>query len=69
MKSYRDGSWDNHTEGTTQYSQERGKHDHLEQRLSDTRKPKSHPSSNTQCPITRFVALAPVGASPRDHPR
>ena len=35
-----------------QYSQERGKHDQLKHRLSRTRKPKSSPSSNTQCPIT-----------------
>jgi len=27
MKSYRNGSWGNHTQGTMQYSQKRGKHD------------------------------------------
>ena len=37
-----------------QYKQERGKHDQLEYRLSRTRKPKSHPSSNTWCPITQL---------------
>ena len=30
-----------------QHSQERGKHDHLQQRLSHATKPKSHPASNT----------------------
>ena len=28
-KPHRDGSWDSHTQGTMQYSQERGKHDQL----------------------------------------
>ena len=32
-----------------QHSQERGKHDHLQQRLSHATKPKSHPASNTIC--------------------
>jgi len=47
MKSYRDGSWGNHTHGTMQYSQEGGKHDQLKYRLSRTAKPKSHATSNT----------------------
>ena len=29
LTSYRDGSWDSHTQGMMQYSQERGKHDQL----------------------------------------
>ena len=36
-----------HTQGLTQYSQERGKHNQLKHRLSRATKPKSHPSSNT----------------------
>ena len=42
-----DGSWGTHTQGTMQHSQELGKHDHLQQRLSHATKPKSHPASNT----------------------
>ena len=34
----------------THHSQEHGKHDHLQQRLSRATKPKSHPASNTFCP-------------------
>ena len=33
-----------------QHSQELGKHDHLQKRLSRATKPKSHPASNTICP-------------------
>ena len=34
----------------THHSQEHGKHDHLQQRLSRATKPKSHPASNAFCP-------------------
>ena len=41
-----------HTQGSTQYSQERGTHNHLKPRLSRAKKPKSHPASNTICPFS-----------------
>ena len=40
-----------------QHSQERGKRDHLQQRLSHATKPKSHPASNTICLPSK---LAPI---------
>ena len=82
MKTYRDGSWGNHTQardavftGTRQtrltkevtFPRDKAEKSPFQQhamsilivglnqlkyRLSRTRKPKSHPSSNTQCPIT-----------------
>ena len=45
----------------TQHSQEHGKHDHLQQRLSRATKPKSHPASNTICPSS---TLAPPPTTP-----
>ena len=42
-----------HTQGLTQYSQERGKHNQLKHRLSRATKPKSHRKTNTLCPLTR----------------
>jgi len=90
MKSYRDGSWGNHTQarnavftGTRQtrptkkatFPRDKAEkspfqqHDlsilivglnQLKYRFSRTRKSKSHPSSNTQCPITPiFRATSP----------
>ncbi len=90
MKSYRDGSWGNHTQarnavftGTRQtrptkkatFPRDKAEkspfqqHDmsilivgpnQLKYRLSRTTKAKSHPSSNTQCPITPiFRATSP----------
>ena len=44
-----------------QHSQEHGKHDHLQQRLSRATKPKSHPASNTICPSS---TLAPPPTTP-----
>ena len=38
-----------------QHSQEHGKHDHLQQRLSRATKPKSHPASNTFCPSSKLA--------------
>ena len=39
----------------THHSQEHGKHDHLQQRLSRATKPKSHPASNTFCPSSKLA--------------
>ena len=38
-----------------QHSQERGKHHHLQQRLSRAAQPTSHPASNTICPSSQLV--------------
>ena len=38
-----------------QHSQERGKHDHLQQQLSHATKPNSHPASNTICPSSKLA--------------
>ena len=44
-----------HTQGLTQYSQERGKHNQLKHRLSRATKPKSHHKTNTFCPSFRLA--------------
>ena len=41
-----------HTQGATQYSQERDTRNHLKPRLSRASKPKSHPKTNTFCPLS-----------------
>ena len=39
-----------------QHSQERGKHHHLQQRLSRAAQPTSHPASNTICPSSKLAS-------------
>ena len=50
-----------HTQGSTQYSQERGTHNHLKPRLSRAKKPKSRHFTNTFCPPSK---LAPNNFEP-----